>query len=216
MTNHAQQFYDRISHAYDLIADGGEHIARERGLELLDVQAGEAVLEIGFGTGHSLVALAASVGETGTVSGVDISTGMRDVAKKRLEKAGVADRVNLFVQDTPPLPLSDQTCDVVVMSFTLELFPLDTIPKVLSECRRVLKPGGRLGVVSMATVDEGDSESSLERAYVWMHKHFPHIVDCQPIALERLLQEAGFTLQKQERIDLFTMPVAIVVAQGDS
>ncbi len=36
-TNPTQHFYDRISHAYDLIADGGEHQARQRGLELLAV-----------------------------------------------------------------------------------------------------------------------------------------------------------------------------------
>ena len=99
------------------------------------------------------------------------------------------------------------------MSFTLELFPLDSIPEVLAECRRVLKPGGRLGVVSMATVADGERESLLEKTYVWMHHHFPHIVDCQPIPAERMIQDAGFQLVQQQRIDLFTMPVAVVVAK---
>ena len=211
--NATEKFYDRISNAYDLIADGGEHVARERGLALLDIKPGESVLEIGFGTGHSLLAIAESVGPTGLVAGVDISSGMHEVAMKRLKHAGYNDRVALVVQETPPLPYSDSTFDCVVMSFTLELFPAKTIPKVLSECRRVLKSGGRLGVVSMATVETGESESVLERTYVWMHTHFPHIVDCQPIPLERLVEEAGFSLASQERIDLFTMPVAIVVAQ---
>ena len=106
-TNPAEQFYDRISHAYDLIADGGEHVARERGLELLAAKPGESVLEIGFGTGHSLVALAEAVGDTGSVSGVDISSGMRDVAKKRLAKDGHDQHVRLVVQETPPLPFAD-------------------------------------------------------------------------------------------------------------
>lgn len=211
-SNPAQQFYDRISHAYDLIADGGEHVARERGLERLGVQAGESVLEIGFGTGHSLVALAKSVGESGTVTGIDISSGMRDVSLKRLQTAGYEDQVNLLVGETPPLPFDDDSFDVISMSFTLELFPSDLIQVVLAECKRVLKPGGRLGVVSMATVAKGDKESALERTYIWMHTHFPHIVDCQPIALENLVVEAGFTIATQERIKLFTMPVAIVVA----
>ncbi len=211
-TSTTQRFYDRISHAYDLIADGGEHVAREKGLELIDVQPGESVLEIGYGTGHSLVALAQSVGEAGSVTGVDISPGMRDVARARLKQAGCEGRVELLVHAAPPLPFSDHSFEVVTMSFTLELFPLDVIPEVLAECKRVLKPNGRMGVVSMATMDVGDSESALERTYIWMHTHFPHIVDCQPIPLERLLQEAGFTLTKHERIDLFTMPVAVVVA----
>lgn len=208
-----EQFYDRISHAYDLIADGGEHRARERGLELLDVQRGESVLEIGYGTGHSLVQLAKSVGPTGRVTGIDISSGMRAVAQKRVAEAGVDQVVELQVGAVPPLPMASGLFDAVAMSFTLELFPLDTIPIVLSECRRVLKPEGRLGVVSMATVAEGQDPSLLERTYVWMHRHFPHIVDCQPIPLEEKLAEAGFRLEKRERIDLFSMPVAIVVAR---
>lgn len=63
----AKTFYDRISHAYDFIADGGEHVARERGLALLNVRPGESVLEVGYGTGHSLVTLANSVGVDGHV-----------------------------------------------------------------------------------------------------------------------------------------------------
>ena len=78
--NATKQFYDRISHAYDMIADGGEHVAREKGLALLNVQPGEAVLEIGYGTGHSLVALIEAVGEKGSVSGIDISSGMKEVS----------------------------------------------------------------------------------------------------------------------------------------
>ncbi|KAA5543033.1 methyltransferase domain-containing protein [Roseiconus nitratireducens] len=210
--NPTRQFYDRISHAYDLIADGGEHVAREKGLEMLGVRPGESVLEIGYGTGHSLVALAQAVGPDGRVAGVDISSGMRDVAAKRVRYEGVEDRVELLVESVPPIPFPDDQFDVVTMSFTLELFDLEAIPAVLAECRRVLKPNGRLGVVSMATVSDGQSESLLEKTYVWMHAHFPHIVDCQPIPLEKLLGDAGFALQKQERIELFTMPIAIVVA----
>lgn len=210
--NPTQQFYDRISRAYDLIADGGEHQARERGLELLQIRPGESVLEIGYGTGHSLVRLAQSVGPGGRVTGIDISPGMRDVAQQRVTDAGVEGQVELLVGSVPPLPMENDSFDVVVMSFTLELFSPESLSDVLSECRRVLKPGGRLGVVSMATVEDGDDESLLERAYIWLHLHFPHIVDCQPIPLEKKVTEAGFTLQKQERISLFTMPVAIVVA----
>lgn len=210
--NLTREFYDRISHAYDLIADGGEHEARERGLALLNVEVGEAALEIGYGTGHSIVQLAESVGPEGHVTGIDISSGMRDVAQERVPASGMADRVELLVGEVPPLPMDDATVDVVSMSFTLELFLVDSIPKVLAECRRVLKPGGRLGVVSMASVQDGDDESVLERTYIWMHTHFPHIVDCQPIPLEKLVMAAGFSLAAHERMSLFTMPVAMVVA----
>lgn len=211
-TNPAKQFYDRISHVYDAIADGGEHQAREEGLKQLNVQPGETVLEIGYGTGNTVLELAKAVGPDGQILGIDISKGMQDVASKKVKEAGYRDIVSLLIGAVPPLPFDDDSFDVVTMSFTLELFPLETIPTVLSEIRRVLKPGGRLGVVSMATVADGDKASTLEKTYVWMHTHFPHIVDCQPIALEDFVKKAGFQLDKQERIDLFTMPVAIVVA----
>lgn len=206
-----KSFYDRISHSYDMLADSNEHVAREKGLAALAIKEGENVLEIGYGTGHSLVALAESVGTTGSVNGVDISDGMKKVSEKRVAEAGVADRVNLSVAITPPLPYEDQSFDVVSMSFTLELFPLETIPEVLKEIKRVLKPGGRLGVVSMALTKEGEKDSFLEKTYKWMHQHFPHIVDCQPINALGALTDAGFSIEKEDNLDIWTMPVAVLV-----
>ena len=92
-----QSFYDRISHAYDLISDAGEHQAREAGEQALNVQQGERVLEIGYGTGNTMIHLATAVGDSGSVSGIDVSTGMLDVATKKLESKGFAERIDLCV-----------------------------------------------------------------------------------------------------------------------
>lgn len=207
----AQMFYDRISEVYDAIADGGEHVAREKGLDRLAPSENEVVLEIGYGTGHSLLALATRVGKAGKVYGVDISEGMKKVAQNRIDAEGLGDRVELSVGAVPPLAYPDDTFDVVSMSFTLELFPLEVIPDVVQEIKRVLKPGGRVGAVSMNIVDGDASESVLEKTYKWMHRHFPHIVDCQPIDTQRYLHDAGLTLTTNERIEIWTMPVAIVI-----
>lgn len=209
-----KSFYDRISHSYDMIADSNEHVAREKGLKALAISAGETVLEIGYGTGHSLVTLATAVGASGKVYGVDISDGMKKVSEKRVTEAGLSDRVELSVANTPPLPFDDNMFDAVSMSFTLELFPLETIPEVLKEIRRVLKPAGRLGVVSMALPKEGNKDSVLEKTYKWMHQHFPHIVDCQPINAVGLLKEAGFEIESDETLDIWTMPVAALVGKS--
>jgi len=208
-----RRFYDRISGAYDALADSSEGAAREKGFELLAPQAGERILEIGFGTGHMLVELAQRVGPSGHVDGVDISTGMKSVAEKRIADANVQDRVSLQIADVPPLPFADGQFDAVFMSFTLELFPLDVIPQVLHEVGRVLKEGGRLANVSMAVTElRREKESLLERTYVWMHRHFPHIVDCQPIDAVPLLRDAGFDVTAEERLQIWTMPVDAVVA----
>jgi len=215
-TELTRQFYDRISAAYDLIADSGEHAAREKGLEALDVQPGEQVLEIGYGTGHCVLELAQSVGENGNVSGVDISSGMHDAAIQRLANAGLAERVDLRVAAVPPIPWPDNTFDVVTMSFTLELFPLEQIPAVLAESKRVLRPTGRIGIVSMSVTPDGEKDSVIEKTYKWMHQHFPHIVDCQPIAAARLLEDAKFRLIHETILDIWSMPVAVLVGtNGD-
>ncbi len=207
-----KSFYDRISSAYDALTNSNEHAAREKGLALLAVQPAERVLEIGYGTGHSLVALAQAVGPNGHVDGIDVSDGMRQVAAARVAEAGLADRASLRVGSVPPLPYADAVFDVVSMSFTLELFPLAVIPQVLSEIKRVLKPGGRLGVVSMALVRAGERDTLLEKTYKWMHRHFPHIVDCQPIDVGDDLKRAGFTVHDDVELKIWTMPVAAVVA----
>jgi ubiquinone/menaquinone biosynthesis C-methylase UbiE len=206
-----QTFYDRISQAYDFIADAGEHKARETGELALQLQPGERVLEIGFGTGNSLINLAKAVGPQGHVAGIDISPGMLAVAEKKILKDGLADRIDLQVGDARNLPYEDASFDAAFMSMTLELFSPDDIPIVLAEVRRVLRDGGRLGVVSMATVRDGDDASLLEKTYVWMHRHFPHIVDCQPIDVVRFVRDAGFEIQSQEDLEIWTMPVRAVV-----
>ena len=204
-------FYDRISSTYDMIADAGEHQARETGERLLAPRAGESVLEIGYGTGNSLITLAKLVGESGRVVGLDISDGMRQVASRKIDEAGVSSRVQLDIGDARKLPYAENTFDAAFMSFTLELFAVEDIPKVLAEIRRVLRPGGRLGVVSMAVVPDGESPSLLERTYVWMHRNFPHIVDCQPIDVECVLRTAGFEIGNKNTMDIWTMPVVAAV-----
>jgi len=206
-----QSFYDRISQAYDFISDANEHKARETGEKALKLKSGECVLEIGFGTGNSIVNLANAVGPGGNVSGIDVSPGMLAVAEKKLSAEGLLDRVELKVGDARKLPYGDGKFDAAFSSFTLELFPLDSIPGVLAELRRVLRDGGRLGVVSMATVKPDQQASLLEKTYVWMHRHFPHIVDCQPIDVVRFVADAGFEIQDEIEMEIWTMPVRAVV-----
>ncbi len=202
-----RKFYDRISRAYDLIAEADERKIREAGERLLRLTTGEKVLEIGFGTGNSIISMAESVGPAGKVYGIDVSQGMLDITRKKIIDRGLSDRVELITGDGRNLPYEDSFFDAAFASFTLELFPADDIPMVLARVRRVLKKGGRLCVVSMAEVEQGQHPSLLERTYIWMHRHFPHIVDCRPIDPARLLRDAGFTVMDEISMNVWTMPV---------
>ena len=93
------------------------------------------------------------------------------------------------------------------MSFILELFDTPEIPKVLRECRRVLRPGGRI-VVAGITKRLGDK--ALLRVFEWTHRHFPNFLDCRPIYVQGAIEDAGFTVQKT-LIRQMWVPVAIVL-----
>jgi ubiquinone/menaquinone biosynthesis C-methylase UbiE len=209
----AKESYDRISRFYDSFAGVFEKKYRNMALERLNIERGETVLEIGFGTGHCLKQMAGSVGEDGKVCGIDISSGMLEVAKRRLEDAGLLDRVELRCGDAMEMPYEDNTFDAVFMSFALELFDSPEIPRVLAEIKRVLKRAGRLGVVSMS---KEDGDSTLLRLYEWTHKKIPQYVDCRPIYVEQSIKDAGFEIQYREKVSLFGLPGEIVVGVSPS
>ncbi len=210
MATGARQNYNRLSRWYDRIAGAGEARLRREGLALLDVRRGESVLEIGCATGQALCSLARAAGDAGLAVGVDISEGMLKVGAARLGKAGLAAKGRQIQADAAALPYSQGVFDAIFMAFTLELFETSCLEQVLSECRRMLKPGGRLGVVALA---EPEKTGAMVTAYAWFHLHFPQVVDCRPIPAGRLLTAAGFTLQNEARQSLWGLPVDICLAR---
>jgi hypothetical protein len=136
------------------------------------------------------VSLAKAVGPAGRVTGVDISDGMLAIARERLQNEGLSE---------PRRPAPGRcrqpgfhriwSLDGVFMSFTLELFDNPEIPRVLQECHRILKPGGRLAVVSMTKTDP---PGLAVRMYEWFHEHMPNYADCRPIFARQALEQSGF------------------------
>jgi ubiquinone/menaquinone biosynthesis C-methylase UbiE len=191
--NQTKAYYNKISRVYDLLSDRSEAPMRKAGLDLLKARPGEKILEIGFGTGHTLRDLAKAVGPQGKVFGVDLSDRMVMLAKQNLANSGFLSRIRLRCGDAAHLSFSSNTMDAIFMSFTLELFDTPEIPSVLGECKRVLRPGGRIVVVGMSK--EGDPDPLLA-VFEWTHKHFPNFVDCRPIYVRKALEEAGFKIRK--------------------
>jgi len=207
----AMRAYDRYSRWYDWISGSFERKYAKAGISKLAVQPGERVLEIGYGTGHMLVAFAKQVGPTGKVVGIDISKGMYEVAFKRLQESGIADRVKIVCGDAVTLPFESNLFDVVFMSFTLELFDTPDIPRLLLECQRVLRKNGRMGVVSLS---KKGSEGVITRIYEKLHSLFPKWIDCRPIYLSYILAENGFQVIKESMKLMFGLNVEIVVVRN--
>jgi ubiquinone/menaquinone biosynthesis C-methylase UbiE len=207
----ARASYNRLSRWYDVIAGSTEKKYRDWGLEKLSAQPGEKILEIGFGTGHCLVSLAQAVGPTGRVIGVDISDGMLAIARERLQNEGLAERVDLHLGDAAKLDFIEAGgLDGVFMSFTLELFDNPEIPRVLQECHRILKPGGRLAVVSMTKTEP---PGVAVRMYEWFHEKVPNYADCRPIFARGSIEQSGFAIQDVSVSSMWGLPVEIVLGK---
>jgi len=99
----AKASYDKMSGWYDVLAGIAEKKYKEMGLQMLNVKNGEKALEIGYGTGHCILALARSVGASGKVYGIDLSEGMYRVAKSKIQKARLLERVDLICGDAAEL-----------------------------------------------------------------------------------------------------------------
>ncbi|MBE2225122.1 MAG: class I SAM-dependent methyltransferase [Anaerolineae bacterium] len=203
----AKASYNRMSRWYDRVAGNSEKKYRDIGLEKLNAQPGEHILEIGYGTGHCVQALATAVTSSGQVCGIDISEGMNQIAQARIEKAGLSENVDLHVGDASTLPFSPESFDGVFMSFTLELFDTPEIPQVLQQCYTVLRPGGRIAVVSLIK-----KPGKAVAIYEWFHKKMPTAVDCRPIHAQSDIVTAGFTLQNVSALSMWGLPVEIIVA----
>jgi len=209
----AKRTYDRLSRFYDFTAGLFEKKFRNMALDRLQIKEEETVLEIGFGTGQCLVEIAKRVGIEGKVYGIDISSGMLKITRKKLEKEELADRVELYLGDAVSMPYEDKMFNAVFMSFTLELFDTPEIPIVLKEIKRVLRPKGRMGVVSLS---KDDGESRLLKAYEWFHKKFPSMFDCRPIYVEQSITDAGYQIKHKERISIFGLPGEIVIGTKEN
>ena len=107
------------------------------------VGAGERVLDIGCGTGSLTLRCA---GRAARVTGIDISPQMLDMAREKVEAAGLKDQIELREMSAIDLDeaFGDGSFDAIVSSLVFSELSEDEQGFVLRECRRLLRDGGRL------------------------------------------------------------------------
>lgn len=206
----ARDWYSMLSDWYGTLVAPFEAEQRDAGVSLLAPTTGENILDVGSGTGEALISLANSVGHAGRVVGVDIAEGMCQTAQTKARNADLGDHIDIVCGDATCLPLQNESMDAIFSSFTLELFDTPQIPVVLQECRRVLRPQGRLCVVSLSKRNAGLATQIYERLHTW----FPQYLDCRPIFVRESVQDADFHVQRAIDDVMWGLPVEIVLAQS--
>jgi ubiquinone/menaquinone biosynthesis C-methylase UbiE len=154
---------------------------------LLALQPGERVLDIGSGPGFLADEMAAEVGPSGAVCGVDPSESMLAIARRR------ETRVEYALGDAVALPYEDATFDAAISTQVYEYVP--DMPAALAEVRRVLRAGGRLLILDTDWDAVVWHSSDRDRMMRVLEKWNGHLADPYlPRRLPKLLRDAGFAL----------------------
>lgn len=121
------------------LAGFAQHI-KQRSYELMQVQEGQTVLDVGCGPGTDTINLAHLVGPAGQVVGVDLDADMLVEADHRAEQAGVSGWVRHVVSNATSLPFDDDSFDAVRSERLFGHLPEPAA--ALGEMIRVTKVGG--------------------------------------------------------------------------
>ncbi|MEX0274398.1 MAG: bifunctional demethylmenaquinone methyltransferase/2-methoxy-6-polyprenyl-1,4-benzoquinol methylase UbiE [Flavobacteriaceae bacterium] len=136
------QMFDTISSGYDglnrVISLGADVKWRKRLVETLMLEKPKNVLDIATGTGDLAIAIA----KRGVphVVGLDISSGMLEVGKKKIAQHQLDDQVDMVLGDGENLPFDTDSFDAITVAFGVRNF--ENLEKGLQEILRVLRPNG--------------------------------------------------------------------------
>ncbi len=131
-----------------LLTFGRERAFRERIVGLARLHAGEAVLDVGCGTGSVAIVAKRLVGPAGEVCGVDASPEMIARAALKARKAGVD--ISFTTMPAQALPFPNDHFDVALTTLMLHHLSRPGRQQCIAEMKRVLKPGGRVLAVDFA------------------------------------------------------------------
>ena len=145
MFNNIAPNYDKLNHLMSFDIDKGW---RRKAISRLMPYPHDQILDIATGTGDFAI-LAAKMLRPEKITAVDISEGMMNVGRLKAKEEGVSDTIDFKKEDCPNMTFADNTFDAVISAFGIRNF--QDLDKGLAEMCRVLKKGGHLSIVELAT-----------------------------------------------------------------
>lgn len=136
------QMFDTISGNYDglnrVISFGIDIKWRKKVLKMVSNKNPEMILDIATGTGDLAILMTKTNAKK--IIGLDISAGMLEVGRKKIEQKNLSDRIEMVLGDSENIPYDDNTFDAITVGFGVRNF--ENLEKGFSEILRVLKPNG--------------------------------------------------------------------------
>ncbi|MEV6873097.1 class I SAM-dependent methyltransferase [Amycolatopsis sp. NPDC051128] len=183
--------WDSYASRYDRDIGFFERVQFRGGREWACAQAHGDVLEVAVGTGRNLPHYPAGA----RLTGIDFSPAMLDIARRRA--SGLGREIELREADAQALPFPDASFDTVVCTLGLCGFPDERA--AIAEMHRVLRPGGKLVLLDHIRSHHSVillGQRLLEKLTVRM------LGDYQTRRPLPLVEEAGFVVDRQERLKL--------------
>ncbi len=114
-------------------------------IEILQLPHGSRGLDAGCGIGLQCLLLAETVGLTGHVTGVDVSTELLNRGEEIVKEAGLSEQISFQEGDVANIPFDNKTFDWAWSADCIGYGPLEPLP-LLKELARVVKPGGIVAI----------------------------------------------------------------------
>ena len=141
------KMFDTISNEYDglnrVISFGIDVKWRKKVVKIIGDTNPTSILDIATGTGDLAINLAKT--NATKIIGLDISQGMLDVGKTKIEKLNLNNTIEMVLGDSEKIPFEDNSFDAITVAFGVRNF--EDLEKGLSEIYRVLKTGGTFAVL---------------------------------------------------------------------